>query len=91
MYGEWICQVETPFGEEQYIIILEKDRSAISHQNKIIAMDITNYSKNSFFLEKKMDFPIPCTVSINGIFSDEIINGSITIDEYLKTNFTGVK
>lgn len=89
MYGDWNCEVETPFGKENYKISLEENKAVIKHHTGNVLVDDVEYIDNKFFLKKKMDFPITCSVFISGVVDDEKITGSIYVDDYLKVKFIG--
>lgn len=89
MFGSWKTIVETPFGDEEYIISIHKDGATIHHQTGDVEIDIYSYSDNTFFFQTKLEFPIQCRMLIQGKYHDNKIFGTIQVDTYLKTIFTG--
>ena len=89
MYGLWKCQVDTPFGKENYLISITPDGGTVHHHTGNIEMDIYSYQEDEFFFQKSLSFPINCMLVIRGFFSQDTIRGIIKVDNFLELTFEG--
>ena len=89
MYGFWKCQVDTPFGKEEYLISITPDGGTVHHHTGNIEMDIYSYQEDEFFFQKSLSFPINCMLVIRGFFSQDTIRGIIKVDNLLELTFEG--
>jgi hypothetical protein len=94
--GKWTLYVNTPFGEEQYVLNIETANSffsgSVSHEKGSSAFHSASFENNTFCCSMETEFPIKATVSITAdLIEDNKLTGTIQIDKYLITSFIGVK
>ena len=94
--GKWTLAVNTPFGEEQYILNIETANSffsgSVSHEKGSSTFDNATFEHNIFHCSLETEFPIKTTISITAdLIEDNKISGVLEIDQYLVTSFVGVK
>ena len=89
MYGFWKCQVNTPFGDEDYLMSITPNGGIVYHHTGNVEMDIFSYHENEFFFQKSLDFPIKCRLLIRGFIKNESIYGTVKVDDFLELSFEG--
>ena len=94
--GKWTLYVNTPFGEEEYVLNVEETNSffsgSVSHEKGSSIIYDARFVDNTFYCFVQTEFPIKTTVSITAdLIEDNKIAGIIEMDQYLTTSFIGVK
>lgn len=89
MYGIWNCKVDTPFGEEDYVMSITPDGAVINHHTGNVEIDIHSYQKDEFFFQKSLSFPIKCKLFIKGYYKDNCIYGIVKVDDFMELTFRG--
>ena len=98
IFGKWKVKVTTPFGPEDYILSIDSLITqnnicgSVSDQKNIMNFNNGKLDDNSFSCSFDTDFPIKSTVYIQiDQVENEKISGSVKIDNYLFTLFSGEK
>lgn len=104
IFGTWKLSVSSPFGEETYNLILKSTDllpdlnknvnivGLINHEKGSVNIDKIFFKNNIFTCSTKVDFPIKAEVTIEAtVCEPNKMVGLIHIDEYLVTDFVGVK
>jgi hypothetical protein len=89
----WTLSVFTPFGIEEHSMLLTQtipfvcgkifsNKGEMTFQTGTIIGD-------EIFIESTMDYPISCTVKIQGKITENSIDGHVFIDDYLRVPFKG--
>lgn len=94
--GIWTLSVDTPFGEEQYVLNIETANSffsgSVSHEKGSSAFHSASFENNTFYCSMETEFPIKATVSITAdLIENNKIAGILEMDQYLTTSFIGVR
>ena len=89
----WTLSVTTPFGLEEYSMVFSQtipfvSGKVFSHKGE---MNFENGTiiDNEIFIESSMDYPISCSIKIQGKIKGDSIFGHVYIDDYLKVPFKG--
>jgi hypothetical protein len=94
--GKWTLSVDTPFGEEQYVLNIETANcffsGSVSHEKGSSTFHSASFEHNTFHCSMETEFPIKATVSITAdLIEDNKLTGTLQIDQYLITSFVGAK
>jgi hypothetical protein len=94
--GKWTITVNTPFGQEQYMLNIETANSvfcgSMSHEKGSVPFNNATFHHNTFHCSAETEYPIEATVSLTAdLIEDNKITGTIEVGQYLITSFVGVK
>ena len=94
--GKWTLSVNTPFGEEEYVLNIQETNSyfsgSVSHEKGSSAIYDASFVDNTFHCFAQTEFPIKTSISITAdLIENNKIAGILEMDQYLITSFIGVK
>lgn len=101
IFGNWDVKVETPFGIEDYALVIdefdlaveysEEITGRVSNQKDSVSFDNGKVVNDIFTCSFDTEFPIKSKVfiQIDKLEEDKIF-GHLTIDQYLTAHFSGV-
>lgn len=89
----WTISVLTPFGPEEYSMVIKQvipcvDGVIASSKGEMF-FENGKIIDDEIFIESYMDYPISCNVKLQGKISDNVIDGYVYIDDYLKVPMKG--
>jgi len=91
MIGKWTLVVKTPFGEEKYNLAIEAvspfllgkiwtDMGSASFENG-------KYDNGNLEIDFSVDTPQKAQIAIRGMHTENVITGTIKVDEYPTLDF----
>ncbi|GEM_PF-6595699 len=93
--GKWKSLGQTPFGVVEHVVeITAVDPhicGIISSNNGQVEFDNGTLEGNKISFSSKVITPLRATIFVDGIIDGNIINGIISVDEYMKINFKAEK
>jgi len=94
--GKWNLIVDTPFGKEEYTLNIDQDQGNlighVQHEKGFVEVMQPIFSNGTLACLIETDFPIKSSVLIKAdLIEDNVMSGSLQVDEYLFTSFVGEK
>jgi len=95
MLGKWKISVNTPFGEEIFILNIFSNEQGfygdVQNNNGTLKINSIIFLDNkSIHWKETTQVPIDATINFTGLINNNLMTGFVEIDEYLRVPFEGV-